>query len=141
MERVQNQLHSDAKAGEIKHLFNFRFVSGSGQVFNYSLLGCKFPGITLLILFLAFPLYSPCSSQTEPLFPPRYLYTFLLCNHSCFPPPPLFLLLPNSSQRALLIISCLNSFSLLFWILNHNFLLVAVGNFFLDLLQHLLSII
>ena len=55
-------------------------------------------------------IFSVLLSNWTTSFFPRYLHMFLFCNRSCF-----FLLLlapSNSSKRALLITSCLNSFSL-----------------------------
>lgn len=55
-------------------------------------------------------IFSVLLSNWTIYFFPRYLHMFLFCSHSCF-----FLLLSapsNSSKRALLITSCLNSFSL-----------------------------
>ena len=72
-------------------------------------LGCKFPWITLLILFLAFTSYSLCSYQIEPFIPLE------ICTPSCFVNFPKFssFLTPSSpSKRALLITSCINHFFL-----------------------------
>lgn len=55
-------------------------------------------------------IFSVLLSNWTIYFFPRYLHMFLFCSRSCF-----FLLLSapsNSSKRALLITSCLNSFSL-----------------------------